>query len=56
MLRVSHLHLLFPGMCAMKASSCWTKQAPKEMSVNSCPTACGKKLSQNNFGLIADKK
>lgn len=55
MLRVCHLLLLFPGMCAMRAGSCWANQAPKELSVNSCPTACGEKWSQNNFGLLLTK-
>lgn len=55
MLRVCHLHLLLPGMCAMRVGSRWANQAPKELSVNSCPTAWGKKLSQNNFGLLLTK-
>lgn len=39
----------------MRAGSRWANRAPKELSLNSCPTACREKLSQNNFGLLLTK-
>lgn len=48
MLRVCHLHLLFLGMLG--------KSSPyRKLPINSCPTACGEELSQNNFGLFCQR-